>query len=1044
MSASELASQLAFNTQIPYNNKIQDHGSPLYNSRTPQSKPQVLRDITDERSGQIRDGQQDGNLHAHLAIDDPQPEQRRSPPRSLKKPTLVGHRHTVEDEDLSSSDESVECQRYVAPDSGASPTSTRAPDQQNPCDTDAAQPFPLVEWIKQIRKDTFKPWPMLPIRWARTISKKQQAILDQDDAWLPPLAGRPLRPGSIPIDILQRLTDRADHPTTNSLATSIETAREEHARDSIQGSLPSPQMSRQDDASRSSVIGQTDRESDEGTDEFVPWSSSPPRPRMPPDSSPVTKASQLKTNGNPQTDVVRLDLIDEADSTLHIHQLENEQHDGHLPLTTNQAEERQDLANESSQLVQDEDQQNPIREDTQGCIASEPTPSLVTQLAQQSATHSTPAIDTSTRLPPQSQPELQTEGTKLIAKVQVKDTPYVPKEAQKIPQSTVLPYNAPPSSFVGATYPDLPSARSRRVFFRNEPGETGSVVSTSAVDESKSHPALRPLTRIMHTNNGENYTQNEIQTPPEDEDVTAARSTLETDANPEPVAGSTISDHDVAPPAKRQKLKQKPTRHRKSNEQVSVYQQFDKQRMLERRRFFTTRSVTCTNAGPDNTDALLRHNRRAQPKTASRASSPHTSARHTNVSCSEIGSTSATNLSIHKSYTPRTPAQKLSLRGSSININLESEHFGLGFSTFKNAYPEYRGNQKAFRSALLLLLRLQSQRREPHPSLWDDFIFRMAHDYKQYLGECMENSDSAVEYQDYYHTRVKRSERTKEIITEDVLQAFDEDVSLDGMDVRDSRPQQSRSVGRLRISNDVEMRDVPRPKSALVFETRDARRPESSKPTNQPEPSAGKKRKGQEKDQCEIPETQAMPAEPAALRSRHSLPSQPTRGRPATETVKSAIKKRRSLPWDASKSKSDATPSSIPLQGIANTSQSQNSTSSKVEKWLLTSRAAGAASPELEAMELPTPELNIHASALVGNRDVPPLCLKRNASAIAQEIVQSIESPANGPLRRLRVTHQPDTQFASFASNYAKLQSEKPFQLLSAEKRRVPINIYDW
>ncbi len=78
------------------------------------------------------------------------------------------------------------------------------------------------------------------------------------------------------------------------------------------------------------------------------------------------------------------------------------------------------------------------------------------------------------------------------------------------------------------------------------------------------------------------------------------------------------------------------------------------------------------------------------------------------------------------------------------------------YDTYKATYPEYQGTALHFHKACKQLKILHSEGRAPHPSLWDDFIFRRHHDYRDYLLEVTEACEDALPYLQYYIENVEK------------------------------------------------------------------------------------------------------------------------------------------------------------------------------------------------------------------------------------------------------------------------------------------------
>jgi hypothetical protein len=78
------------------------------------------------------------------------------------------------------------------------------------------------------------------------------------------------------------------------------------------------------------------------------------------------------------------------------------------------------------------------------------------------------------------------------------------------------------------------------------------------------------------------------------------------------------------------------------------------------------------------------------------------------------------------------------------------------YETYKASYPEYQGDAEQFHKACKQIKALLGDGRAPHPSLWDDFIFRRHHEYRGYLREVREACEDAMPYLQYYTERVEK------------------------------------------------------------------------------------------------------------------------------------------------------------------------------------------------------------------------------------------------------------------------------------------------
>jgi len=86
------------------------------------------------------------------------------------------------------------------------------------------------------------------------------------------------------------------------------------------------------------------------------------------------------------------------------------------------------------------------------------------------------------------------------------------------------------------------------------------------------------------------------------------------------------------------------------------------------------------------------------------------------------------------------------------------------YETYKASYPEYQGDTEQFYKACKQIQTLRRDGRAPHPSLWDDFIFRRHHEYRDYLLEVTEACEDAMPYLQYYTERVENPSRMQLVV----------------------------------------------------------------------------------------------------------------------------------------------------------------------------------------------------------------------------------------------------------------------------------------
>ncbi len=117
--------------------------------------------------------------------------------------------------------------------------------------------------------------------------------------------------------------------------------------------------------------------------------------------------------------------------------------------------------------------------------------------------------------------------------------------------------------------------------------------------------------------------------------------------------------------------------------------------------------------------------------------------------------TPSTDLACRKGTRPRSGVDRascLSLRGESM------------YKSYKATYPGYQGDALHFHKACKQIKALHQEGKAPHPSLWDDFIFRRHHDYRDYLALVTEACDDALPYIQYYNEHVDKPSRMQLVV----------------------------------------------------------------------------------------------------------------------------------------------------------------------------------------------------------------------------------------------------------------------------------------
>lgn len=431
----------------------------------------------------------------------------------------------------------------------------------------------------------------------------------------------------------------------------------------------------------------------------------------------------------------------------------------------------------------------------------------------------------------------------------------------------------------------------------------------------------------------------------------------------------------------------------KNNKKDPAYEAIDQRRREERRTF---RQSISNGMKP----RLVEPNssvRNANPqRSLSRTSSPQHMDRRSHGLMSESGRTTATTLSFYGLPTHVTTPYK----HANVVPTLNSEVLTSTLRRYRTAYPNYQGDQKAFTSAIRLLIRLRSQPREPHPSLWDDFVYRMSDDYKAHLQYCIEEGENALPYQEFYHIHVKRSERLQEVITDEVLHALQTDYQLANSDRERSLPKQH-----------------PSPKVVV--------------------PTAEKKRPLEATDTVSGDSNQPTRNEPNVEVQSGQSASSPTNDVPV-EIVRPTERKtpRRSLPWVVGEN--TQSPVTLPKKATTEViaAAPRSSASEKVAEWLNSSQSVAEVSRKLPDKSLRRDALE---TAEQSRRE------SERQSSASDSAISAVDTVDDAPSRILVKPHKkntvPESEMARFARLFASLQSEKSSSVIAGGQ---PINVYTW
>ena len=335
---------------------------------------------------------------------------------------------------------------------------------------------------------------------------------------------------------------------------------------------------------------------------------------------------------------------------------------------------------------------------------------------------------------------------------------------------------------------------------------------------------------------------------------------------------------------------------------------------------------------------------------------------------------------------------------------------------YRAAYPNYRGDQKSFVKAIHLLLELRSQDRELHPSLWDDFIHRFAEDYRVYLQNCSDDNENAMSYQAYYRDYVDDPMRSQKIVTMRSLQALLRGQGSFGSKTPSSARRSSRGSNK-QDDRDVVVRDEE------PHDLQDTVGSVAHRACATPE----------------IQETQPVTVYPQTAQrdaqTATEVPAAALGEAMERHEEMSNSQKRRSLPWTLHGPTNPTSPEQQLQQPLTVSSSARPRTKLRVEEWLWRSRAAGAASPELEVADLPVNKSALTSRDPVATRSVhesvPPTTFR-------EQVVESVEV-SDGC-----ASVKPESVFSRFAKYHADLQDQNDCRSSAEQQRRIPIDIYTW
>lgn len=1028
LSPSTAPIEHGFQSQVPFYTQVPHHHSPSASERVrshvsrpldePDAQSQSRRSSIGSQDGELigKDVNEPGakgcalNLRQHCAplTDGTVLENGKSSTRTTRAAT---------EEDIASQSSSIQCEPL---DTNFENLATQNPTTEPRLSGrpfTRAQPFPLVEWVRRIREESEGEWPTRGLLWSRSIPKRQRVILDTDDAWSPPLPGREIRQGTVPIELLTKMTDEVDRKaarSTNGSTNSADEAPGEHVK-----VLNGKEQERTVQSSHASQLSTDEDESGQ-----VQWSSSEPsprRPRLPPDTSPLRPVSSQ----TPHSAVAAPSTIESNDRLITIGKVN--------PNTTQSSVNvHPHFASEDGSTEEVHSKNCEIHSSTTGLVPAR-------EILSQQKVNTYPQVNSSSlaesSMSSKNESSVPGVSAQLNSRVQVKETPYPLKDPLQTSRQSVSTPAPPQSSLVIGTYPEsalqtqrLSRAGSMRRFIDDDrivrdvvtPPGTSSATNFSA----RAKPLRNRTTSIMEQDDPSSNTQCDSQPDPfiEDAQPLASMDTNTVDSRLPSKAGIDIERTDEG----RSPLERKQSLNSSDHSIDSDLRAFNERRIKARRAFYRQHSSRWFKDGVEYKKTIIPEvNGRGIGAMSNASSSLNMDGLEIGLS-SEGEPTLVTAQSADGKKHFRTPNQSKLIDRASIERPAHRHDISRLFQRFVATYPDYQGSMKTFISALNLLLRLRLAPHEPHPSLWDDFIYRMASDYPTYLRVCIDEADSAMPYQDYYYVRVKQAEHRCGVVTEQALEM------VQRLSISQKKDKPS-PIGKWRgefLNEDIVMTNTS------SFAPKDIERNFVKKPgiAGQSSPALSDRL------------TPVVLGEVQAVKN-----NMPVAERVRQTTGKSRSLQRATDPLPA--------PSSRPAEASP---LLRKQTGAVVTTDYSFNRPTGASSPEIEANHLLAPSRRM-VESLTAESNVTPVRSKhaRNLDASTLRLPEYLLTPGEGPRQSLveesspprestlssfvnPQTERPVTPFTLFARNFARLQGEEKLRKTSTGRTKRPINVYDW
>lgn len=713
--------------------------------------------------------------------------------------------------ELTSSLESLQCRPAV---SELLPPTSSVPAQTEQTQTSdqmpGTTPLCLVDVIRDIRAGTSRNTVTdHSFRRFRHVGTDQKKLLDADTSWYPRQNGQASRAGSVPIDVLRRLESQADASDGSSLQTNFSNVKR------LAALAPTPDKAAQADQRR-------DRDEDNDTVYASQWTTSPsPGPKLPPDSSPPEETSTLHLGRLVDTQTRTHAAAAPATSAKSSSRLDKsevesgtEDH-GDFPSDAmlnraSSSRSQQDGVDKPSRVVRIASNARGSDETRSAVVYVKDTPyprrNIIKEQGQEdNTTQKLQSPFVPATLPPRSieqdqnpkQPygDLEPESgnrssTDPSATTSCDRHSIVNVEAQISTADLVRSSARPIGQSAGERRPWKAKNNHRPVL--DQPGLKTSVAPQDTDTRVETLQNQAVLTEGLDTTDVdqvkiEQYYDDAYKQMDQDRKIyrqkfykNIARAQTRSTATPQAHLAQHLSLPEI--------VRMRGTDGRTMSQEQTVLENPGAQTMAGREREVQGQIVQGQGSKDCANDATremslsppaIPGRRYMTPgvcqlnKVADGTPLPHwhgTKRKHSDSDedekvlahyTSELRTSRKRRSGSFGRYTARSDSNNDGDR----RLNLSSVH-----ERFAQTYTSYKGTLKQFTGSVSLLQRLRREGREPHPSLWDDFIFRRHQEYREFLQECMEGDENAIPYEAFYHERIMKPVCMTGVVTPQIFE----------------------------------------------------------------------------------------------------------------------------------------------------------------------------------------------------------------------------------------------------------------------------------